>query len=184
MEAYAAFDADVKLLPQWVQIWMDILGLVPGGFHGLPAGWKADPGRWPLYADKHGRHCDHHGLHARAIGHGAPAGRCAYRFLDTAGPLPVAALENQSPPPRAISGRRHDSPDDCLLCRADLRLLRCHPLDFGPAGARRLTQVLFFWRVARNGFAAKGRMTAHILWWKAGLVAQHFSSMPGPARIV
>lgn len=28
MEAYAAFDADVKLLPQWVQIWMDILGLV------------------------------------------------------------------------------------------------------------------------------------------------------------
>lgn len=28
MEAFQAFDADVKLLPQWVQIWMDVIGLV------------------------------------------------------------------------------------------------------------------------------------------------------------
>ena len=27
MDAFQAFDADVRLLPQWVQIWMDIIGI-------------------------------------------------------------------------------------------------------------------------------------------------------------
>ena len=27
MDAFQAFDADVQLLPQWVQIWMDIIGI-------------------------------------------------------------------------------------------------------------------------------------------------------------
>ena len=27
MDAFQAFDADVRLLPTWVQIWMDIIGL-------------------------------------------------------------------------------------------------------------------------------------------------------------
>ena len=27
MDAFSAFDADVRQLPQWVQIWMDIIGI-------------------------------------------------------------------------------------------------------------------------------------------------------------
>ena len=183
MEAYAAFDADVKLLPQWVQIWMDILGLVLVvstvcllvGKQTRAVGLYMLISTVAIVTIMVSMHAQLGMVRLLGVVHivfWTPLVLYLWQRLKT------------NPPPRAISGRRHDSPDDCLLSRADLRLLRCHPLDFGPAGARRLTQVLFFWRVARNGFAAKGRMTAHILWWKAGLIAQHFSSMPGPARIV